>query len=140
MFDRTKPIIPAARSRQLHREGRPHLKMPSDPNTKWRVRIAFLSLFVVFAAGAWFVVDLGKLQENVSTRESRQSLQDITDVGQIEEVLRQHPSNKFLQTVAMATKAADETSAAAEKLANEVGPPSVSKEINFGAASRADLE
>ena len=114
--------------------------MPSDPNTKWRVRIAFLSLFAVFAAGAWFVADLGKLQENVSTRESRQSLQDITDVGQIEEVLKQHPSNKFLQTVAMANRAADETSAAAEKLSNDVGPPSVSKEINFGAASRADLE
>ena len=40
----------------------------------------------------------------------------------------------------MATRAADETSAAAEKLSREVAPGSVSRDFNFGAASRADLE
>jgi hypothetical protein len=114
--------------------------MPSDPNTKWRVRIAFLSLIAVFAAGAWFVADLGTLQENVSTRESRQAVQDITDVGQIEEVFKKHSSSKFLQVMALATRAADETGAAAEKLLNEVAPPPAAREFNFGAASRADLE
>jgi hypothetical protein len=114
--------------------------MPSDPKTKWRVRIAFLSLFVVFAVGAWFVADLGKLQENISTRESRQAVQDITDVGQIEEVFRKHSSSKFLQVIALATRAADETAAAAEKLLNEVAPPAAAREFDFGAASRADLE
>lgn len=114
--------------------------MPSDPDTTWRVRIAFLCLFVVFAAGAWFVAGLGKLQQNVSTRESRATLQGITDPGRIEETLRKFPSNKFLQTVVMATRAADETGAATEKMSNEIGPPSVSKDVNFGAASRVDLE
>jgi hypothetical protein len=114
--------------------------MPSDPNTKWRVRIAFLSLFAVFAVGAWFVADLGKLQENVSTSESRQAVQDITDVGQIEEVFKKHSSSKFLQVMALATRAADETGAAAEKLLNEVAPPAAAREFNFGAASRSDLE
>jgi hypothetical protein len=114
--------------------------MPSDSNAKWRVRIAFLVLFVVFAAGAWFAADLGKLQENLSARESRQALQDITDPGQIEEVLKKYPSSKFLQTMAMATRAADQTRAAAEKLSNEIAPPSAAKDFNFGAASRADLE
>jgi hypothetical protein len=114
--------------------------MPSDPNSKTRVRIAFLSLFVVFLAGAYFVGDLGKLQENISARESRTALQGISDPKQIEEALRHHPSNKFLQMTAMATRAADETSAATEKLLNEVEPPAISKNINVGAASRADLE
>jgi len=114
--------------------------MPSDPNSKTRVRIAFLSLFVVFLAGAYFVGDLGKLQENISARESRTALQGISDPKQIEEALRHHPSNKFLQMTAMATRAADETSAATEKLLNEVEPPAVSKNINLGAASRVDLE
>ena len=114
--------------------------MPSDPNSKTRVRIAFLSLFVVFLAGAYFVGDLGKLQENISARESRTALQGISDPKQIEEALRHHPSNKFLQMTAMATRAADETSAATEKLLNEVEPPAVSKNINLGTASRADLE
>jgi hypothetical protein len=114
--------------------------MPSDPNTKWRVRIAFLVLIAVFAAGAWFVGDLGKLQQSISASDSRQDLRDITDVKQIEEVLRKHPSSKFLQVVAMATRAADATGVASEKLSNEVAPPSASKDFNFGAASGADLE
>jgi hypothetical protein len=114
--------------------------MPSDPNAKTRVRIAFVSLLVVFSAGAYFVGDLGKLQENISARESRTALQGITDPGQIEEALRQYPSNKFLQMLAMATRAADETSAGTEKVLNEVEPPAISRNINLGAASRADLE
>ena len=114
--------------------------MPSDPNAKTRVRIAFVSLFVVFSAGAYFVGDLGKLQENISARESHTALQGITDPGQIEEALRQYPSNKFLQMLAMATRAADETSAGTEKVLNEVEPPAISRNINLGAASRADLE
>ena len=115
-------------------------KVLSDSKGKWRVWIAFLFLFVVFAVGAWFVADLGKLQENISARESRQALQGITDVRQIAEVHRKYPSSKFLQVMAMATRAADETAAAAEKMLNEVAPPAAAREFNFGAASRADLE
>ena len=117
--------------------------MPSDPNANTRVRIAFLSLFVfmiVFSVGAYFVADLGKLQQSIAARESQAALQGITDARQIDQALRQHPSNKLLQMMAMATKAADETNAAAEKLANEVEPPAISKDINLGAASRNDLE
>jgi hypothetical protein len=40
----------------------------------------------------------------------------------------------------MATRAANETNAAIEKLSNEVEPPAISKDINLGAASRSDLE
>ena len=117
--------------------------MPSDPNAKMRVRIAFFCLFVfiiVFSVGAYFVADLGKLQQSIAARESQTALQGITDASQIDQALRQHPSNKLLQTMAMATRAADDTSAAAEKLANEVEPPAISKNINLGAASRSDLE
>src|ERR1700737_1042803 len=119
------------------------MKMPSDPNANTRVRIAFLFLFVfmiVFSVGAYFVADLGKLQESIAARESQTALQGITDPGQIDEALRQHPSNKFLRMIAMATKAANETNAAVEKLSNEVEPPAISKNINLGAASRGDLE
>ena len=114
--------------------------MLSDSKGKWRVRIAFLLLFVAFGAGAWFVGDLGKLQQDISARESGKAVQGITDVGQIEEVFKKYPSSKFLQVMAMATKAADETTAAAEKLSKEVAPAAASGEFNFGAASRADLE
>jgi len=112
----------------------------SDSKGKWRVRIAFLLLFVVFAVGAWFASDLGRLQQGISARESGKAVQGITDVGQIEEVLKKYPSSKFLQVMAMATRTADETIAAAEKLSKEVAPATASGEFNFGAASRADLE
>jgi hypothetical protein len=117
--------------------------MPSDPNPNTRVRIAFLCLFVfmvVLSVGAYFVADLRKLQDSIAARESQTALQGITDPRQMDEALRQHPSNKFLQMMAMATRAADETSAATEKLSNEVEPPAISKGINLGAASRSDLE
>jgi hypothetical protein len=112
----------------------------SNSKGKWRIRIAFLLLFVAFAVGAWFVGDLGKLRQDISARESGQAVQGITDVGQIEEVFKKYPSSKFLQVMAMATRAADETTAAAEKLSKEVAPGVASGEFNFGAASRADLE
>lgn len=117
--------------------------MPSDPNAKLRVRIAFLLLFVfigVFSVGAYIMADPGKLQDIIAARESRTALQDISDPGQIAEALRQHPSNKFLRMTAMASKAAAETDAAIEKLSGEIEPPAISKNTNLGAASRSDLE
>jgi hypothetical protein len=119
------------------------MPMPSDPNAKTRVRIAFLLLFVfmiVFSVGAYYVADLGRLQERIAARESQAALQGTTDARQIDEALKQHPSNKFLQLIAMATRAADETSAATEKLSNEIEPPAIAKNINLGMASRSDLE
>lgn len=117
--------------------------MPSDPKAKTRVRIAFVCLFVfmiVFAVGAYYVADLSKLQESIAARESQAALQGVTDAAKIDQALKQHPSNKLLQLRAMATRAADQTSAATEKLSNEVERPAIPRDINLGAASRSDLE
>jgi hypothetical protein len=125
-----------------YRDGR-LMQMPSDPSAKTRVWIAFLLLFVflvVFSVVAYFVADLGKLQESIAARESQTALQGITEPGQIDEALRQHPQNKLLQMIAMATRATDETNAALEKLSNEIEPPAISKAANLGAASRSDLD
>src|SRR5882724_3062724 len=59
---------------------------------------------------------------------------------QIDEALRRHRSNKILQMIAMATKAANETSAANEKLSNEAEPPALSNDIDLSTASRSHLE
>ena len=117
--------------------------MPSDRNAKTRVRIAFFFLFVfmiVFSVGAYFVPDLGKLRESIAVREGQTALQGITGPAQIDEALRQQPSNKFLQMMAMATKATNETDAAIGKLSNEIESPAISSDNNLGAASRSDLE
>jgi hypothetical protein len=119
------------------------MKMPSDPNANTRVRIAFLLLFVFTIAcsvGAYFLANFGKQQESIAARETQTALQGITDASQIAEAIRQHPSNKSLQLIAMATKAANESNVAIEKLTNEIEPPAISKNINLGAASRNDLE
>ncbi len=114
--------------------------MPSDPNATWRVRIAFASLVVVFAAGAYLVTKLGKLQDGMAARERQTALQAVTDPKQIEAALRQHPQNRLLQTIAAATRAADETDAAIDRLSNEIVPPGIARQFNWGTASREDLE
>jgi hypothetical protein len=116
------------------------VKTTLDRNANARVRIAFLCLFVFMVAlsvGAYF---LSKLQDSVAAQESRTALQGIIGPQQIDEALRQHPSNKFLKMIAMATRESDETSAAAEQLSNELEPPAISKNIIFGKTSRSDLE
>ena len=116
--------------------------MPSGPTANARVRIALLFLFfmIVVSVGAWFAGDLSRLQDRLSARESQAALQAISDPAQLDEALRQHPANKFLQMMAMATRAANETSAATEKLTSEIEPPAISKAGNLGALSRSDLE
>ena len=126
--------------RDLTRERWEADNMPSDPNPKTRVWIAFLLLFVVFAVGAWFVSDLSRLQRGSAVRDSPVALQDITRPGQIDEALAQHPQNRFLRLTAMAIQAANETGAAAEKLSSEVEPSAVRGIGNLGAASRDALE
>jgi hypothetical protein len=119
------------------------MDMPSAPNANTRVIIAFLCLFAVMVAlsvGAYFAGDLGKLQERLSARESQAALQGITEPAQIEEALKQHPSNKLVQMMAMATTAANETNAAIENLSNEIEPPAISKADNLGTAKRNELE
>ena len=116
--------------------------MPAGPNANARVRIALLFLFflIVLCVGGWFAGDLSRLQDRFSARESQAALQAIGEPGQLDEALRQHPANKFLQMMAMAIKAANKTSAATEKLTSEIEPPAISKATNLGAMSRSDLE
>src|ERR1700686_1441979 len=104
--------------------------MPSGTNPKTRVAIAFLSLLLVMmalAAGTYWVGDRSSLHEKIAARESQAALQGITEPAQIDEALRQHPTNKFLQMTAMATRETNETDATSEKLLNEVEPTSKSK-------------
>jgi hypothetical protein len=114
--------------------------MSSDPFSSTRVRIAFLSLFVMAATAAYFVPGLSKLQQRMSTREGQATLQEITGPGQLEDALRQQPSNNILRLIATAAKAASDTRGAIDRLSAQIEPAGLSKEINFGSASRDDLE
>ena len=117
--------------------------MPLDPKSRTRSRIAFLLLFVLMIAasvGVYFVADLGKVHDLIAVRDGQAILRGIADTGQIDEAFRQHPSNKYLRMVAMATKSANETNATLEKLCGEIEPLTISKAAYLGAASRNELE
>jgi len=111
-----------------------------DSSAKWRVRIAFFSLLVFLAAGAYAAVELGKLRDGAAARERQTALQAVTDSKQIDEALKQHPQNRLLQLIAMATKAADDTDAALDSLSNDLAPSSLARQLNLGMASRDQLE
>src|SRR5258708_35220746 len=108
--------------------------MPSGPTANARVRIALLFLFflIVLCVGGWFAGDLSRLQDRFSARESQAALQAIGEPGQLDEALRQHPANKFLQMTAVAIKAANETTAPTENLSTEIEPPPDSKGCKLG--------
>ena len=110
-------------------------------DTRVRTTLLASSGFVIVASvAAYFVLDLGQLQDRIAAREGRAALQGMTDASQLDEALRQHPQNKFLRMMAMATRAANDTNMAIEKLAGEIHPPEISQAGNLGAASRIDLE
>jgi hypothetical protein len=114
--------------------------MSSNPFSSARVRIAFLLLFILLGVGGYFATDLSKFQQRISTEEGLTALQGITNPRQVEDALRQRPSNKILQLMAKATKATDDTRRAIDRLSAEIEPARLSKEINFGSASRDDIE
>lgn len=117
--------------------------MASDRKATTRIVVAFACLFVVFGAlsyGAWYLSGLAGRQDGVAARESQAALQGITEPAQITGVLKQHPSSRLLQTLAMAIKATDGTNAAADKLAAEVEQPPIPRDINLGAMNRDQLE
>jgi hypothetical protein len=118
--------------------------MPSGSNSNGRARIviAFIFLFVstmVLSVGAYLVAHFDKFRDDNAAREGQTALQGITDPKQTDEALRRRPSPNFLQLTEMATKAASETRAAAEKLSREIEPPGLSN-IALNAADRSELE
>ena len=114
--------------------------MSSNHIASARVGIAFLFLFVLFGVGTYFATDLSKFQERISSQEGRETLQGITNPSQLEDALRQHPSNNILRLMTKATKATDDARRAIERLSAQIEPAGLSKEINFDSASRNDLD
>jgi hypothetical protein len=68
----------------------------------------------------------------LNTRDQEEIRQRLDEIGS--------RLRKFLQMIAMATRAAIETNAATEKLSDEIEPLALSREINLATASRSDLE
>ena len=66
-------------------------KIPSNSKGRRRIWLAFLLLFAVMVAGsvgAYFLADLGRLQDMMAAREGQAALKGITDASQIGELFR----------------------------------------------------
>jgi hypothetical protein len=105
--------------------------MSSNSAFPARVWMAFFFLFVLLAAAIYFATDLSKFQERSSAREGQVALRGIAN---------RHPSNKILQLMARALKAASDARGTIDRLSAQIEPAGLSRELNFGSVSRADLE
>lgn len=105
-----------------------------------RIQIAFFALLVLLTVAASLSIDLSKFQQPGSSSEGQAILQGISNPGELESALRQHPSNNVLQLMAKATSVADNTKAAIDQLSAQVEPPRLSKDLNFASVSRDELE
>jgi hypothetical protein len=114
--------------------------MPPRPGNSTRIAIAFFALLVLLAAAASLSFDLSKFQERVSTEEGQAVLQGIGSPGQLESALKQHPSNNILQLMATATRIANDTKAALDRLSAQIEPARLSKELNFSSVSRDEVD
>lgn len=105
-----------------------------------RILIAVISLLVLLTVAASLSLDLGKYQQHLSTQEGLAALQGIGSPDQLESELKAHPSNNILRLMARAIKITNDTKAAVDQLSAQIEPARLSKEPNFGSATRDELD
>ncbi|OAF15395.1 hypothetical protein AXW67_15535 [Bradyrhizobium neotropicale] len=103
-----------------------------------------LSLFGFFAAvcvGAiYYAGDLSRLQAVRSAEESRAALRDVTDPAELDQAIKQYPSNRLLRLVALANEDVNDIDAAARRLLDEAAARPLPMLGDLGTASRNDLD
>jgi hypothetical protein len=93
----------------------------------------------------YYVGNLAKFQTVISAKEGQTALSGVDDPEQLDQALKQYPSNRFLKLVALANRDWIDIDAAARHLLNETEPRGLSKldfsKLNdLGASSRGDLD
>lgn len=114
--------------------------MSSRSVTFARIQIVFFALLALLTVAVSLRIDLSKFQQPGSSSEGPAILRGISSPSELESALKQHPSDNVLQLMAKATRVADNTKAAFDKLSAQIEPPRLSKELNFGTVSRDELE
>jgi hypothetical protein len=105
------------------------------------VVLTFLFIFVIAGFGVvYFVGDLAKYQEAISARETQAALRGVNNPEQLDQALKQLPSNNILKLIALANRESIEIDAITQRLLNEAKPKGLSTSIDLGASSRSDLE
>jgi hypothetical protein len=103
--------------------------------------LALLCILVIACLGlGYYVGDLARFQTVDPAKESLTALRGVNDPEQLDRVLKQHPSNKMLEMVALANRDLREIDAAARRLLNDAEPRDFLKPIDLSAYSRGDLD
>ena len=108
----------------------------------WRQRPSTYTAAVVVVIAAMTVglSNWQKIQDGIAAREATTALKDVRDPGATEQALKRNPSNALLQLTAAVVKEAQETHRLAQKLVDEIEPPSLAKDIDYAKTTRAELE
>lgn len=106
-----------------------------------RLPLILLGAFAVACLAALiFVGDLARYQEAAMVSESQAALRDVSDPGQLDQVLGQHPANRILKLAALANEKSAEIDVATRKMLAEAEPAALAKSVDLTVASRGDLE
>ncbi|HET7887971.1 MAG TPA: hypothetical protein VFL62_17245 [Bradyrhizobium sp.] len=100
----------------------------------------FAGFAIVCLGLVYYVGDLAKYQEVLSTREGQNALRGAADPDQLDQVLKKFPTNNVVRLVALAKREAATLDAAARKRLNDAEPATVSKATDLSTAGRDDLE
>ena len=116
----------------------------SDQRTSTSRVALLLCIFCAFAIICfgliYFVGDLAKYQEVISARETQAILRGVNDPEQLDQALKQFPSNGTLKLLALANRHSVEIDAAIGKRLNDAVPATLSKPIDLTASRRGDLD
>ena len=104
--------------------------------------LSLLCVFVIFCLGlGLYVGDLAKFQTAISAKESQTALSGVNDPEQLDQALKQYPSNRFLKLVALANRDWIDIDTTARNLLKEMEPRDFSKDFSkLSASSRSDLD
>jgi hypothetical protein len=114
--------------------------MSSRSVTFTRIKLALFTLLALVIVAISSQIDLGKYQQRLTTQESLAALQGITDPGLLEKALKEHPSNSILKLMAKTIQITGDTKGAIDRLSAQIEPARLSKEPNFGSATRDELD
>jgi hypothetical protein len=112
----------------------------SDRKSKVLAIFLLCVVMTVCFGTLYFVGDLARFQEAISVREGQTALRSVNDPEQLDQALKQYPSNKILKMVALAKRDSVEMDIATRGLLTEAEPRDLSKQIDSGTSSRSDLE
>ena len=106
-----------------------------------RLPLILLGVFAIACLAAlFFLGDLARYQGAAMVGESQAALRDVSEPEELDQALKQYPSNRILKLVTLANEGSAEIDAATRKLLSETASAALSKPVDLTASGRSDLD